>query len=82
MRPVFGNVEFKLGLTRFVVGGLHDIKGEFLLVCIPHNLKKMSRYWVTLRVIKSLQMLLNKLIFSILCQFRDIVFHIPSAPGH
>ncbi|MFC1476145.1 IS1182 family transposase [Candidatus Zixiibacteriota bacterium] len=42
VEPVFGNLKFNLGFGRFVVRGLRKVKGEFLLMCIAHNLKKMS----------------------------------------
>lgn len=49
VEPVFGNMKFNMGFTRFVLRGLTKAKGEFMLMCIAHNLKKMSRYWGQLR---------------------------------
>ena len=49
VEPVFGNMKFNLGFARFVLRGLKKVKGEFMLMCIAHNLKKMSRYWGKLR---------------------------------
>jgi len=48
VEPVFGNMKFNLGFSRFLVRGLKKAKREFLLMCIAHNLKKMSRRWVRL----------------------------------
>ena len=49
VEPVFGNLKFNLGFTRFVLKGLTKVKGEFLLMCLAHNLKKMSQYWSKFR---------------------------------
>jgi transposase len=45
VEPVFGNMKFNMGFTRFVLRGLTKVKGEFMLMCIAYNLKKMSKYW-------------------------------------
>jgi hypothetical protein len=44
VEPVFGNLKFNLGFTRFSLRGLAKVKGEFLLLCIAHNLKKLSQW--------------------------------------
>lgn len=44
VEPVFGNIKFNLGFGRFVVRGLRKVKSEFLLMCIAHNLRKMSHF--------------------------------------
>jgi transposase len=44
VEPVFGNLKFNLGFTRFSLRGLSRVKGEFLLVCIAHNLKKLAQW--------------------------------------
>jgi transposase len=44
VEPVFGNIKFNLGFVRFSLRGLTKTKGEFLLVCIAHNLKKLARW--------------------------------------
>ena len=49
VEPVFGNIKFNLGFTRFSLRGLRKVKGEFLLMCIAHNLKKMARRWRRLK---------------------------------
>jgi hypothetical protein len=45
VEPVFGNMKFNLGFGRFLLRGLKKVKGEFMLMCIAHNLKKISQYW-------------------------------------
>ena len=43
--PVFGNMKFNMGFVGFILRGLKKVTGEFLLMCIAHNLKKMSQRW-------------------------------------
>jgi transposase len=43
VEPVFGNLKFNLGFTRFSLRSLARVKGEFLLLCIAHNLKKLAQ---------------------------------------
>lgn len=42
VEPVFGNLKFNLGFTRFTLRGLAKVRGEFFLMCIAHNLKKLA----------------------------------------
>jgi transposase len=42
VEPVFGNIKFNLGVGSFILRGLKKVKGEFMLMCIAHNLKKMA----------------------------------------
>ena len=44
VEPVFGNLKFNLGFTRYRLRGLRKVQGEFLLMCIAHNLKKLAKY--------------------------------------
>lgn len=41
--PAFGNLKSNLGFRRFVLRGMAKVKGEFLLMCIGHNLSKLHR---------------------------------------
>jgi len=41
---VFGNLKFNLGFSRYRLRGLKKVQGEFLLMCISHNLKKLAKY--------------------------------------
>ena len=38
VEPVFGNIKQNLGFRRFSLRGLAQVKGEFNLICIAHNL--------------------------------------------
>lgn len=44
VEPVFGNLKFNLGFKRFALRTLAKVRGEFLLMCMAHNLKKLARY--------------------------------------
>jgi transposase len=41
VEPVFGNLKSNLGFRRFNLRGLENVKGEFNLMCIAHNINKM-----------------------------------------
>ncbi len=73
VEPVFGNMKFNLGFRRFVLRGLKKIKAEFLLMCIAHNLKKMSRCWCKLRPAISAKMALEEQLFSLQSMFLSIL---------
>ena len=45
VEPVFGNLKFNLGFTRFSLRGLARVRGEFLLLCLAHNLKKLAQHY-------------------------------------
>ncbi len=49
VEPVFGNMKFNMGFGRFVLRGLRKVRTEFLLMCMAHNLKKMSMHWSMLK---------------------------------
>lgn len=42
--PPFGNIKFNLGYRSFLLRGTGKIKGEFNLMCIGHNLKKIMSF--------------------------------------
>jgi transposase len=44
VEPVFGNIKFNLGYVRFSLRTLAKVRGEFLLMCIAHNLKKLAAH--------------------------------------
>ncbi len=44
VEPVFGNIKFNLGFRQFLVRGITKVKGEFDLMCIAHNIKKIATY--------------------------------------
>ncbi len=41
VEPVIGNLKSNVGYRRFRLRGLENVKGEFILVCIGHNVNKM-----------------------------------------
>jgi len=42
--PPFGDMKFNLGYRHFLVRGVDNVKGEFNIMCIAHNLKKIMRF--------------------------------------
>jgi hypothetical protein len=44
VEPVFGQIKEVRGFRRFLLRGLDNIRGEWCLVCLTHNLLKLWRY--------------------------------------
>jgi transposase len=44
VEPVFGNLKHNLGFNRFSLRGLANVKGEFTLMAIAHNLNIMYKW--------------------------------------
>ena len=44
VEPVFGQIKEARGFRRFLLRGLKNIRGEWRLVCLTHNLLKIWRY--------------------------------------
>jgi transposase len=42
--PPFGDMKFNLGYRHFLLRGTDKVRGEFNLMCIGHNLKKILRF--------------------------------------
>ena len=42
--PPFGNIKFNLGYRYFLLRGTENVKGEFNLMCIGHNLNKIKGF--------------------------------------
>jgi transposase len=55
VEPVFGNMKYNMGFRRFVLRGLKNVKLEFFLMCIAHNLKKLARHIHSWQPQKSLE---------------------------
>jgi transposase len=53
VEPVFGNMKFNLGFVRFGLRGLCKVRGEFFLLCLAHNLKKLARWGWRLRPVQT-----------------------------
>jgi hypothetical protein len=43
VEPVFGQIKEARGFRRFLLRGLDNIRGEWRLVCLTHNLLKIWR---------------------------------------
>jgi len=71
VEPVFANMKFNLGFWRFRLRTLARVKGEFSLMCIAHNLRKMAQYWSNGRpqITKMPIGRLLQLIFSMILEF-------------
>jgi len=44
VEPVFGQIKEARGFRRFLLRGLANLRGEWCLVCLTHNLLKLWRY--------------------------------------
>ena len=44
VEPVYGNIKHNSGFRQFLLRGLEKVQGEFNLMCIVHNLKKIWKY--------------------------------------
>ena len=44
VEPVFGNLKENTGIKTFLLRGISKVKGEFNLMCIGHNLKKITKF--------------------------------------
>jgi hypothetical protein len=43
VEPVFGNLCYNKGLTRFTLRGRHKVDGQWKLFCLVHNIEKLAR---------------------------------------
>jgi transposase len=50
VEPVFGQIKEARGFRRFLLRGLENLRGEWHLVCLTHNLLKVWRYGRVLSV--------------------------------
>ena len=51
VEPVFGQIKEARGFRRFLLRGLANIRGEWRLVCLTHNLLKLWRHAAALLTI-------------------------------
>lgn len=42
VEPVFATLKRAMGFTRFLLRGLEKVRGEFALLCIAHNMRKIA----------------------------------------
>jgi len=50
VEPVFGNIKHNLGFRRFSLAGLTQVRGEFNLMCIAHNLNTLFKLMTNRRL--------------------------------
>ena len=41
MEPVFGQIKQGRGFRQFLLRGLQNVKGEWVLICTAHNVRKL-----------------------------------------
>ena len=51
VEPVIGNLKANLGFRRFRLHGLHQVKGEFNLICFAHNINVLFKHWKPQRAV-------------------------------
>lgn len=68
VEPVFGNIKFNLGFVRYGLRTLNKVRGEFLLICIAHNLKKLAAHWRRLSPAKTVKYMLSQLFYLLIWQ--------------
>ena len=49
VEPIFGHLKYNLGFKSFVLRGLGKVRGEFKLMCIGYNLRKIFSYKLALK---------------------------------
>lgn len=73
--PVFGNIKHNLGFRRFSLAGLTQVKGEFNLMCIAHNLntifklmtyRRLAAFALINQVIKTHVIVFSRILVAIL----------------
>ena len=47
VEPVFGQIKDVRGFRRFLLRGIENVKGEWQLICLTHNLLKLYRWRLT-----------------------------------
>lgn len=46
VEPVFATLKVAMGFSKFLLRGLAKARGEFMLVCIAHNIRKLANYLI------------------------------------
>ena len=44
VEPVFGNLCYNKGLTRFTLRGRRKVEGQWQLFCLVHNIEKLAKH--------------------------------------
>ena len=42
IEAIFGHLKYNLGYTQFLLRGLEKVRGEFTLMCLAYNLRKLA----------------------------------------
>ena len=50
VEPVFATLKRAMGFTGFLLRGLQKVRGEFMLACIAHNVRKLANYLIKHRL--------------------------------
>jgi hypothetical protein len=69
VEPVFGNLKHNLGYRRFTLRGLENVKNEFKLMAIGHNLNKLFKYKDKLMTTIEHFLYFHLTIFNMHCHF-------------
>lgn len=67
VEPTFGNIKSNLGFRRFSLHGLINVRGEFNLMCIAHNINKLYCFLNGI-YLSFCQLFKNN--YSVFCRFR------------
>ena len=51
VEPVFGHLKYNLGYKNFLLRSLEKVRGEFKLMCIGYNLRKICNYRMTMSAV-------------------------------
>jgi hypothetical protein len=43
VEPVFGQIKHRQGFRQFLLRGVNQVRGEWALVCMTHNILKLHR---------------------------------------
>lgn len=74
VEPPIGNLKFNLKYRYFLVRGLKNVKGEFNLMCIGHNLGKITRFIERKKIkVEKLGMIIEKKVND---KYLSFVFYI------
>ena len=73
VEPVIGNLKANLGFWRFRLSSLKNVRGEFNLMCIAHNLNKLYS------LLDELFPLASKLFSAVIMTFKELLAKIKAS---
>ena len=74
VEPPIGNIKSNLGYRTFLLRGLNKVKGEFNLMCIAHNLKKIVSFIAKKKTLAKAQRKLRRIMDIILNWKRQLIY--------